>query len=70
MNDLPFGRLLPVSVVVARLGMSKSFVYELISAGHLTYVKMGKSYRIPEKSLEAYMKKTVVWSFEEFDSDP
>ena len=52
------GRLLPVSVVAARLGCSVSNVYRLIGRGDLACLSLGasKGYRVPESAVEAMLK--------------
>lgn len=47
-------KLLPVSVVARRLGVSTSSVYTMLAGGVLPFVKLGpvKCYRVPESALD------------------
>lgn len=42
----PHDRLLNVGDVARHLAVSRSKVYQLMDAGHLSYVKLGKSRRV------------------------
>lgn len=48
-------RVLTVVEVAHALRVSKMTVYRLIKAGELKTVKVGRSFRIHEKSFEAYI---------------
>lgn len=52
-------RLLRVNQVCTRMGCSKSNVYALIAVGKLDVVKVGVSagYRVPESSVERYLRR-------------
>ena len=39
------------------LGLGRSKLYELIAAGDLEVVKIGKSVRIPDEALRAYVER-------------
>lgn len=39
------------------LGISRSRIYELMAAGHLEFVKLGRSRRIPREALEAFVTR-------------
>jgi excisionase family DNA binding protein len=39
------------------LGISRSRVYELMAAGELEYVKLGRSRRIPADALESFVAR-------------
>jgi excisionase family DNA binding protein len=41
----------------AALGISRSRVYELMAAGELEYVKLGRSRRIPADALESFVAR-------------
>lgn len=43
--------LLSVSAAAMFLGLGKSKLYELMDAGELVYVKLGKARRIPKRAL-------------------
>lgn len=48
--------LLRIPEAAARLGIGRSTVYELIQAGALPVVRIGKSVRIPASRLEAWVE--------------
>ena len=48
----PSRLLLDVQEAAARLGCSRSLLYELISAGELGFIKIGRLTRIPLSALE------------------
>lgn len=41
----------------AALGLSKSFVYQLVLAGELPHVRIGRSVRIPRTALEEWIAR-------------
>jgi excisionase family DNA binding protein len=45
-----------VAEVAAILRLSKMSVYRLIHSGQLEAVQFGRSFRVPEKSLNAYLE--------------
>lgn len=48
-------RLLTVAEVAAVLRVSKMTVYRLVHEGALASVKIGKSYRVPERAVHEYL---------------
>lgn len=48
---------LTVAEVAEQLKLAKMTIYRLISSGELQAVKVGKSYRIEQAWLKAYLKK-------------
>ena len=48
--------LLRIPEAASRLGLGRSTVYELIQAGELPVVRIGKSVRIPASRLEAWVE--------------
>lgn len=50
-------RLLNTEQVREMLACSRSMVYKLIDQGDLTCVKVGRSVRVPSRSLEAYIAR-------------
>lgn len=52
-------KLLPVSVVAARLGCSASNVYNLFARGELVCIRVGasKGYMVPEDELARFMAR-------------
>ena len=59
-SDTPHDRRLKVSEVAARLGVTKAAVYPLIRAGDVDTIRVGRDYRISERSLEAYIERQTV----------
>ena len=56
-GSLPGGKFLTVAEVAVILRLSKMSVYRLIHSGQLEAVQFGRSFRVPEKSLDAYLTK-------------
>lgn len=54
-GSLP-GKFLTVAEVATILRLSKMSVYRLIHSGQLEAVQFGRSFRVPEKSLNAYLE--------------
>jgi excisionase family DNA binding protein len=55
-GKLPGGKFLTVAEVASILRLSKMSVYRLIHSGQLEAVQFGRSFRVPEKSLNAYLE--------------
>lgn len=51
------GRLLTVSEVAAAMRVSNMTIYRLIKAGELPAVRVGRSYRIREADVAAYLAR-------------
>lgn len=62
MNDSvsPLGSVafLKVSEVAALLRVSKMSVYRLIHAGDLEAVRFGRSFRVPRRAVDAYLRES------------
>lgn len=62
MNDSvsPLGSVafLKVSEVAALLPVSKMSVYRLIHAGDLEAVRFGRSFRVPRRAVDAYLRES------------
>ena len=56
-GSLPGGKFLTVAEVASIVRLSKMSVYRLIHSGELEAVQFGRSFRVPEKSLDAYLAK-------------
>jgi excisionase family DNA binding protein len=57
-RQLPVGdRLLTVSEVAAAMRVSTMTIYRLIKAGELAAVRVGRSYRIREADVAAYLAR-------------
>lgn len=50
-------RFLTVAEVASHMRVSTMTVYRLIKAGELASVRVGKSYRIRQEDLDAYLRK-------------
>jgi excisionase family DNA binding protein len=48
--------VLTVAEIASRLRVSKMTVYRLIHDGSLQHVRVGRSYRVSERVLRAYLK--------------
>ena len=55
--NLPGGKFLTVAEVAAIMRLSKMSVYRLIHSGQLEAVQFGRSFRVSEKALNAYLAK-------------
>lgn len=52
--------LLRVEEAAEALGLSRSGIYNLISAGEIPVVRMGRSVRVPAEALREYVKRNIV----------
>lgn len=59
-TDEPLGqvRFLTVAEVAAIMRVSKMTVYRLIHAGDLPAVKVGRSYRVPERAVHDFLRRS------------
>jgi excisionase family DNA binding protein len=59
-TDEPLGqvRFLTVAEVAAIMRVSKMTVYRLIHAGDLPAVKVGRSYRVPERAVHEFLRRS------------
>ena len=55
-GDLSGVRFLTVAEVAALMRVSKMSVYRLIHAGELEAVRFGRSFRVPEAAVHAYLR--------------
>ncbi|WP_081710157.1 helix-turn-helix domain-containing protein [Arthrobacter sp. 35W] len=53
-------KFLTVAEVAEVMRVSKMTVYRLVHAGDLPAVRFGKSYRVPESAVAAYLEQAVV----------
>ena len=51
------GDLLTVAEVAAMLRVSKMTIYRLIDAGRLNAVRVGRSFRLPQASVESFLRE-------------
>lgn len=49
-------RFLTVAEVAALMRVSKMTVYRLVHAGDLAAVRVGRSFRVPERAVQAYLR--------------
>ncbi len=52
----PVMRFLTVAEVAAMMRVSKMTVYRLVHAGELPAVRVGRSFRVPEKAVHGYLE--------------
>ncbi|UYM06949.1 helix-turn-helix domain-containing protein [Solicola gregarius] len=52
------GPFLTVAEVAARMRVSKMTVYRLVHAGQLDAIRVGRSFRVPEKAVEEYLRRS------------
>ncbi|MQA60815.1 MAG: helix-turn-helix domain-containing protein [Actinophytocola sp.] len=50
-------QFLTVAEVAAMMRVSKMTVYRLVHSGELPAVRVGKSFRVPEKSVHEYLQR-------------
>jgi excisionase family DNA binding protein len=53
-------RFLTVAEVAAIMRVSKMTVYRLVHSGELPAVKVGRSYRVPERAIHEYLRQSYV----------
>jgi excisionase family DNA binding protein len=60
--DAPLGQVkfLTVAEVAALMRVSKMTVYRLVHSGELTAVRVGRSYRVPEKAVDDYLRDAYI----------
>ena len=56
MSNLSDIRFLTVAEVAAIMRVSKMTVYRLVHSGELPSVRVGRSFRVPEKSVNEYLR--------------
>jgi len=60
--DGPWGQVkfLTVAEVAALMRVSKMTVYRLVHSGELTAVRVGRSFRVPEKAVHDYLRDAYI----------
>ncbi|HRK22485.1 MAG TPA: helix-turn-helix domain-containing protein [Fimbriimonadaceae bacterium] len=53
--DQPRPQLLRMREVAQQLGLSRTTVYQMVNAGVLAYVKLGRAIRIPTAALDEWV---------------
>jgi excisionase family DNA binding protein len=56
MSSLSEVRFLTVQEVAALMRVSKMTVYRLVHSGELASVRVGRSFRVPEKAVNDYLR--------------
>ena len=56
MSSLSEVRFLTVQEVAALMRVSKMTVYRLVHAGELAAVRVGRSFRVPERAVQDYLR--------------
>jgi excisionase family DNA binding protein len=61
-NDAPLAQVkfLTVAEVAALMRVSKMTVYRLVHSGELTAVRVGRSFRVPEKAVHDYLRDAFI----------
>ncbi|MCV2394855.1 helix-turn-helix domain-containing protein [Actinotalea sp. M2MS4P-6] len=57
--DRPRVRYLTVAEVAEIMRVSKMTVYRLTKSGELPAVRVGRSYRVPQDALDAYLERSM-----------
>ncbi|GEB48563.1 helix-turn-helix domain-containing protein [Streptomyces sp. NHF165] len=57
LNEVVF---LTVAEVAAVMRVSKMTVYRLVHSGHLPAIRVGRSFRVPEKAVHEYLQDSFV----------
>jgi excisionase family DNA binding protein len=59
-RSLPDVSFLTVAEVAAMMRVSKMTVYRLVHAGDLPAVRVGRSFRVPEKAVHDYLRDAFI----------
>lgn len=59
-RELSEVRFLTVAEVAAIMRVSKMTVYRLVHSGELPAVRVGRSFRVPEKAVDDYLRHSFV----------
>ena len=57
-GDISEVKLMTVAEVAAVMRVSKMTVYRLVHSGELPAVRVGRSFRMPEKAVQDYLKSS------------
>lgn len=57
-SNLGDGQFLTIAEVAARVRVSKMTVYRLVHNGELPAVRVGRSFRVLEKDVDEYIRKS------------
>ncbi|MEU9983805.1 helix-turn-helix domain-containing protein [Streptomyces sp. NPDC050856] len=53
-------RFLTVAEVASVMRVSKMTVYRLVHSGHLPAIRVGRSFRVPERAVHEYLRDSFV----------
>ena len=59
-RDLSEVRFLTVAEVATMMRVSKMTVYRLVHSGEMPAVRVGRSFRVPEKAVDDYLRDSFV----------
>ena len=59
-RPLTEARFLTAAEVAAVMRVSKMTVYRLVHSGHLPAIRVGRSFRVPEQAVHAYLRESFV----------
>jgi len=59
-SNLTDVRFLTVAEVAALMRVSKMTVYRLVHSGELAAVRVGRSFRVPEKAVHEYLREAFI----------
>jgi excisionase family DNA binding protein len=59
-RDLSAVRFLTVAEVASMMRVSKMTVHRLVHAGDLPAVRVGRSFRVPEKAVQDYLRHSFI----------
>ncbi|MFJ9323755.1 helix-turn-helix domain-containing protein [Streptomyces globisporus] len=61
-NERPLNevKFLTVAEVASVMRVSKMTVYRLVHSGHLPAIRVGRSFRVPEQAVHAYLRESFV----------
>ncbi|SNS91463.1 DNA binding domain-containing protein, excisionase family [Micrococcales bacterium KH10] len=54
-TEMPATKFLTVAEVAEQMRVSKMTVYRLVHSGELPAVRVGKSFRVPQRALDEYL---------------
>ena len=59
-KDLSSVKFLTVAEVASMMRVSKMTVYRLVHSGEMPAVRVGRSFRVPEKAVDDYLRDSFV----------
>ena len=61
-GDISDSKFLTVAEVAAMMRVSKMTVYRLVHSGELPAARVGRSFRVPERAVHAYLRSSYIES--------